>query len=143
MASQDLMSSIETRIVIASQTVTATAAGEIIDTQGFESVTFSINAGVFSNVDAGDFLTFTVAESDDSGMSGGANITGDDIKFGDGWDGVINATDEDVLTYLIRVLSNKRYLQLTATETSDTGNLSALLGVTVILGNPLSAPATA
>ena len=142
MASKDLLSGLDHREVISPAAITATAAGAIIDTQGFESIVFLVDVGVITAADADDLMTFTVAESDDSGMSGGANITGDDITFGDSWDGLLNATGEGSETYVIGVLSALRYLQLTATETTTSGGFNGIFGVVAILGHPLSAPAT-
>ena len=143
MASQDLLSNIDFRLSTAAIAITATGNGETIDTQGYDSVCWIINAGVFSNVDTGDFLTYSLEDDSASGMGTAAAVTGDEVRFADSWDGIINATDEDVAVYAMSYHGPERYVRMVITETSDTGNLSAIMSATCILGHAHSKPATA
>jgi len=126
----DLHHNVATRValaiaIIATDTVTN---GEIIDSQGFESLEFITQTGV---VTAGD-VTPSVEGSDDSGMVGAVAITGEDLL--NSVPQVMAASD---FTQRLGVIAKYRYYRLNQT-TANTANLT--VGASVVLGNPHSAP---
>ncbi len=114
--------------------ISSTTKSNYIDIQGFEAALIAINLGVGANLDAGDYYTFKVQESDTTTDGDFSNVASADL-IGD-WDGdglVIDADDEDEITKLVSYIGAKRYIRIVATETSDTANGTLYVGIIAIL----------
>lgn len=129
MASQDMHNNIDERIALNTQVIASdtTTAGVIIDTQGYESVEFIVQAGV---VTAGD-VTPLLEDGDDSGLSDAAAVAAD-FRLGS----LVLLDTSNTLTRFGYV-GKKRYVKLSVV-TANSANLT--VGGTVILSNPRTAP---
>lgn len=111
--------------VIGSSTTTN---GVIIDTQGFQGLTFLLNVGARTD---GTYVA-SLTHGDDSGLSDGAAPAADDIL------GSISLNAAQ--TYgKIGYVGNKRYVRLSVVSTGVTSG--ATVGGSAILGRPAIAPA--
>lgn len=129
MASQDLHSNIDERNAFDTQLIntSTTTVGEIIDTQGYESIEFIFKAGVVS---AGD-ITPILEDGDDSALSDEAVVTS---TFRLGALVALDATDGITR---FGYVGKKRYVRLSAL--SD-GTTDLTVGGTAILSAPHDAP---
>ncbi len=129
MASQDLHSNVDERIALNTQVISSdtTTAGVIIDTQGFESLEFIVQAGI---VTAGD-VTPLVEDGDDAALSDAAAVASD-FRIGS----LVLLDTSNTLTRFGYV-GKKRYVRLSAV-TDNSANLT--VGGTAVLSNPHSAP---
>ncbi len=127
MASIDLKNDIKDLVALDTQVIASdvTTAGNIIDTVGFESVTFVLQAGV---VTAGD-VEALIEDGDDSGLSDAAAVA-DDFLIGTEASTNISATN-GIAT--IGYVGKKRYVRLSSV-TANSANLT--VGSVVILGTP-------
>lgn len=133
---QDLMNNILPKRVISPVSVADNTAqvGQIIDRQGFDSLTYVIATGSIADADA----TFAVLleESDDSGMSGATAVADADLLGTEALAGF--QFDDDNECRKLGYKGNKRYTRLTVTPS---GNASAaLLSAVAILGHPGKSP---
>lgn len=128
MASQDLHNNIDERVALAIQLINTdtTTAGVIIDTAGYESLEFIMQAGV---VTAGD-VTLIMQDGDDSGLSDVATVASD---FRLGSLVTLDATGITRVGYV----GKKRYVRVSAVSATS-ANLT--VGASAILSNPHSAP---
>ena len=128
MASQDLHNNIDERVALATQLINTdtTTAGVIIDTAGFESLEFLMQAGV---VTAGD-VTLIMQDGDDSALSDVATVA-DAFRLGD-----LVTLDATGITR-VGYVGKKRYVRVSAV-TDNSGNLT--VGAAAVLSNPHSAP---
>lgn len=94
---------------------TASANGEIIDTRGFDSLTFVIQLATVTTADATNFFTFTLQHGDDSGLSDAATVTAATGLLGSNL--VVNDTALSDTIGMIGYVGGKRYVRLVATET--------------------------
>lgn len=123
---------------------TGSTNGIVIDTQGFESLVFTINVGDFATFTGSNKIAFTVEESDASDGSGMAEIASGAYldarnEAGAAWDKILDGSTDDEQAYMIGVeVRTKRYLRLVSTET---GTVVCPLSATAILGDPRHAPA--
>lgn len=95
-----------------------TTAGEIIDTQGFESITFVAQAGTLTD----GTYTVKVEVGDNSALSDAADATTDELI------GSLPALSASNAVGRVGVLTGKRYvrLSLVSTSTSTGGTLGAV-----------------
>lgn len=140
---RDLAHNVKVVQALANQQYSATTNGDIIDSKGYESLTFIISVGNNFAFDGSNYLTFTVQEGDDSGLSDAAGIASGNYlapqKNGATWDRVLDATADGDAAFLIGVtLSAKRYYRLVMTETGTV--TSAEVGAVAELGHPRHAP---
>jgi hypothetical protein len=129
MGQRDLHDNVDERVALNTQLINTdtTTAGVIIDTQGYESVEFIVQAGV---VTAGD-VTPLLEDGDDSGLSDAAAVAAD-FRLGSL---VLLDTTNDITRF--GYVGKKRYVRLSAV-TATSANLT--VGGTVVLGHPHSAP---
>ncbi len=129
MSSQDLHNQIDERVAKATVAVVADTAiaGNIIDTKGYESIEFVVQAGIVS---AGD-VTPSLFDGDDSGLSDVAAVSAANTL---GALVTLDTTD-DITRF--GYVGKKRYVRVTLTG-ANSANLTA--GVIAILSNPRSAP---
>lgn len=106
MASEDLRSNITVQNAFNTQTISSdtTTNGVIIDTAGYEGLTFVIKAGA---VTAGD-VTPLIQDGEDSGLSDAANVA-DDFLIGTEAAAQIDAANE---VFTIGYVGKKRYVRL-------------------------------
>jgi hypothetical protein len=139
-----LMQDIKAISALDAVALSATTNGIVIDTQGYESLAFTINVGDFATFDGTNNLTITVQEGDASNLSDAANIATTDYldarnEAGAAWDRLLNGSTEDEQAYIIGVAVNtKRYKRIVVTEA---GTVSVPISATAILGHPRHAPA--
>ncbi|MDP3650898.1 MAG: hypothetical protein Q8R67_04360 [Rhodoferax sp.] len=133
---KDLMNLIDVKRVISpvSEAGTTALVGQIIDRQGFDSLTYVIATGSIADADA----TFTVLleESADSGMSGATAVADADLVGTE----VLAAFqfDDDNEVRKLGYKGNLRYTRLTITPVANAS--AALISAVAILGSPALAP---
>lgn len=115
---------------------TASANGEIIDTRGFDSLTFLIQLATVTTADATNFFTFTLQHGDDSGLSDAATVTAATGLLGSNL--VVNdSTTQSDMIGMMGYAGVKRYVRLVATETLTA---SAAFSAVAVQGLPHVAP---
>lgn len=108
--------------------------GQIIDRQGFESVTYAIALGSIADADA--TFAVTIDEGNDSGLSDAAAVAAADLLGTTTLAGF--QYDSDNACRKLGYIGAKRYTRLTITPT---GNASAaLLAAVAILGHAANKP---
>lgn len=109
--------------------------GQIIDNQGFDSLTYLIATGTLADADA----TFTVLleEGDDSGLSDAAAVADVDLISTEALAGFI-FSDDDIVNQLGYV-GSKRYTRLTITPAANTGAWD--IAAIAVQGSPAVSPA--
>ncbi|CAO99360.1 hypothetical protein D9623_33645 (plasmid) [Azospirillum brasilense] len=108
--------------------------GQIIDIQGYDSLTYLIETGSLADADA----TFTVLleESDASDMSGAAAVADVDLL---GTEALASFTfADDNKCFKLGYVGNKRYTRLTITPANNSGN--AFVAAIALLGHPAQRP---
>ena len=139
MADKDLASLINCDFAIAPAVETGNAAhvSSIIDTKGFESLTFAIIVGTMN--DSGAEVTPSFRHGDNSALTDAAVP-----KDGEDTIGTIAACtvdqDDDNEVRWIGYVGKKRYVEITLTPTNNAGNIP--LAVIAIKGNATSNPTT-
>ena len=105
-------------------------ASQIIDTQGFQSLTWLIATGALADADA----TFTVLaeHGDESDLSDAAAVTDDELIGTEALAGFNFGDDNE--TRKLGVKSVKRYHRLTITPAANAS--AALLAAIALLGHP-------
>lgn len=133
---KDLMNSIHPLRAISPVSVADNTAqvSQIIDRQGYESLTFVIATGSIADADA----TFTVLVED-----GDASNLADAVAVSDqyllGTEVLAGFQfDDDNETRKIGYIGNKRYVRLTITPVNNAS--AALLSAVAVLGHPALAP---
>ena len=108
--------------------------GQIIDRQGFDSVTYVIATGSIADADA----TFTalLEEGDDSGLSDAAAVADADLLGTEALAGF--QFDDDDETRKIGYRGDKRYTRLTITPAANAS--AALFSAVAVLAAPNTAP---
>jgi hypothetical protein len=128
---QDLFTEINLKRVISPVSVADNTAqvGQIIDKQGFDSVTYAIALGSIADADA----TFTVLleESNDSGMSGAVAVADEDLLGTEVL--AAFAFDSDNACRKLGYIGSKRYTRLTITPVNNAS--AALIAAVAILGH--------
>ena len=125
---RDLHNNMDERVALAIQLINTdtTTAGVIIDTAGYESLEFIMQAGV---VTAGD-VTLIMQDGDDSGLSDAATVASDSRL------GSLVTLDATGITR-VGYVGKKRYVRISAVS-DNSANLT--VGVAAVLSNPHSAP---
>lgn len=133
---RDMYNNIGVRRVLSPVSVADNTAqvGQIIDRQGFDSLTYLIHIGSVADAD----VTFTVLleESDDSGMSGATAVADADLLGTDALAAFQYDDDNEVRKLGYR--GSKRYTRLTITPANNAS--AALLSACAVLGHPAAAP---
>ena len=131
MASRDLKNNIKVvnGLSIASITTNTTTGGEQVDTQGYESVTVVVMTGARTD----GTVTPLLQESDVNGSYSGS--VADEDLIGLEADAALSiANGRAIFGYI----GKKRYIKPSFVSTGVTTGLTA--GISIILGNPKSAP---
>lgn len=120
---------------IAARTDNTAIVSNIIDRQGYESLTFGIAVG--TNTDANATFAVTMEHGDDSGLSDTAAVAAADVAGTLALAGYTYADDAE--SRKVGYVGAKRYVRLTITPTgNDSGNI--FIAAVAILGNPHLAP---
>lgn len=137
---KDLVHSIGVQRAFKTAQVTSdTNSTDVIDTQGYENVTFIFNIDTVAAADGTNTLTIKVQESDDSTFATGVvEVTAADPSRTLGTQLVINSTTmADKIKKFGVALGAKRYMRLVLDET---GTIDVTLGAIAVLGGPRHAP---
>lgn len=115
----------------------AAIVGNIIDTLGYDSLTFAIAAGALTDADA----TFAVSmeHGDNSALSDTAAVASTNL-VGTLALAAFTAASDDNKTRKVGYVGPKRYVRLTITPTGNNAGAAAVAAV-AILGNLSSGPA--
>lgn len=133
---KDLTNNVNIKRVISPVSVADTTAqvGQIIDRQGFESLTYVIATGSIADADA----TFTVlleegaaANLSDAAAVADADLLGTEVLAGFQF-------DDDNECRKLGYIGSKRYTRLTITPVANAS--AALLSAVAVLGCPMIAP---
>lgn len=108
----------------------AATDSQIIDTIGYESLLFVINAGALTD----GTLTPSLQEGDAANLSDAANVAAGDTH---GSSAVINATDDNVVRK-IGYRGNKRYVRLRLTQAGATAG--GFVDAVAVQGHPQTQP---
>lgn len=119
---------------VITQTDNTAITSSIIDVRGYDSLTFLIAAGTLADADA--TFAVTMAESNDSGMSGSNAVAAADLIGTYALAGF--QFDDDGEARKIGYKGSKRYVQLTVTPSNNTG--SAPVAIIPVLGHPANGP---
>lgn len=133
---KDLMNKIHVKRAISPVSVADNTAqvGQVIDRQGFESVTFGIATGSLADADA--TFTVLVEHGDAANLSDAAAVDDADLLGTEALAG-FNYGDDDE-TRKIGYIGNKRYVRLTVTPVNNAS--AALISAVAILGHPQIVP---
>jgi hypothetical protein len=129
MANSDLFNNAKASVAIANQYATATTVtGATLDTQGYQGVSFAVNAtqGAGTGLDGSNRYAVQVFEGEASDMSDEAQVSASGIL------GTL-PTISGLGHYEFGVISNKRYLRL---KLAETGNASGQFYGVAVLGLP-------
>jgi len=108
--------------------------GQIIDTQGFGSLTFLLQSGSLADADA--VFAVLVEDGDDVALGDAAAVSDDLLQGTEALAGFTFADDNE--TRKIGYAGHKRYVRLTVTPANNTGN--AFISAVAVLGHPRLAP---
>lgn len=138
MADKDLKSLINCDFAIAPvvNTDNTARASSIIDTQGFESLTFAIIVGTIADSDATLVPSFEHGDNSalsDTAVPAAADLVGTPALC------TFAAGDDNEVRW-IGYVGKKRYVRITLTPTDNTGNLP--MACIAIKGNPAEIPTT-
>lgn len=132
---KDLMNKINVKRVISPVSVADNTAqvGQVIDRQGFDSVTYLIATGSLADADA----TFTVLlEESDSSGSGYAAVDDTDLIGTEALAGFLFSDDDKC--FKLGYKGNKRYTRMTITPANNAS--AALIAAVAVLGHAAVGP---
>lgn len=140
MPSRDGMHNIKVAIATApvSESGNTAIVSGIVDTQGYDSLTFYISSGILS--DAGATFTALLEDGEISTLSDNAAVADVDmLPSGTGQEAAASFTqDDDSTIRRLGYIGSKRYVRLTITPAGNAAG--ALFSVVSVLGHPASRP---
>jgi len=107
---------------------------EVIDTRGYDSLTFLLMTGALADADA--TFAVLVEDGDDPALSDAAAVADDELIGTEALAGFTFADDNE--TRKIGYRGHKRYVRMTVTPTGNSGN--AFLAAVALLGHPHRQP---
>ena len=133
---KDLFNNITVARAIAPVSVSDNTAqvGQIIDRQGYNSLTFAIALGSLADADA--TFAVLVEHGDAANLSDAAAVSASDLLGTAAFAGFTFADDN--ATRKVGYKGSKRYVRLTITPSNNAS--AALFGAVALLGHPQSAP---
>lgn len=134
---RDMLSNINPRRAlspVAATTDNTAYVSQIIDVQGFDSLTFLIATGSLADADA--TFAVTMDHGDQSNLSDAAAVPAAQIAGTLALAGFTFAADDS--TRKVGYLGDKRYVRLTITPANNTGNV--FIAAIALLGHPHQAP---
>jgi hypothetical protein len=126
------------RVGLAFSQKSASGVGNIIDRQGYESVTFIVATGAVTTASVGNTLTVSLEASDDPAMSGAEDVTVANGLVGSNI--LVDATGLANKSGAFGYTGTRRYLRPKVTEA---GTADAILGVIAVLGQGVVRPESA
>lgn len=111
----------------------ATTAGAIIDTKGYDSLTFVFQTGTITD---GDY-TLLIHEGDNSALSDAAAVADADLLGTEAAASFVADTDDNKVSK-IGYRGNKRYVRLSVVSTNVT--TGGTVGAVAVQGHPQFAP---
>jgi hypothetical protein len=131
MASHDLYHDCQVTSAFNSATIGSdtTTNGVIVDTAGFEALTFSVQSGAITD----GAYTVTMAHSDASDLSGSEAVPADEVLGS-----IAFALAEDNVAKRIGYIGKKRYVRISIVSTGTTSG--GVFSATAIKSVPHSAP---
>lgn len=145
MVTRDIQSNVAVRQALESQVVTADQDGDGIDTQGFDSVMFTVPVGASGDTLSGSvFIELEVEESDDDAVY--SDVADSDLSSfvagtNDGTFALIDDPAEDAQVYSVGYKGNSRYVRLVVNVTGTHTN-GTPIGAVAILGDAHFRPAS-
>jgi len=109
----------------------------ILDLAGFEGAVIAVSIGILTGVDASNFLTIKMQESDTTADADFVDVPSDKLE---GEFIIINSTDLDQTTQYVGYRGEKRYIRILLDYTG-TGITAGIIAVVGILGLPGRSPA--
>lgn len=139
MASKDLFNNVKVvpALDIAAISSNTTTAGDVIDTQGFESVTFVLKMGALTD---GDY-TILIEDADESAFNVTNAAVADAYLLGTEAGASTTADTEDHDVTKVGYIGGKRYVRMSIVSTNVSSG--ATMGGVCILGHPADAPQSA
>lgn len=133
---KDLQSDIKVINALDTQAISTdtTTNGDVIDTQGYNSIVFVLQAGTLTD----GTYTPVIEEGDNSGLSDAAAVTDFHLLPSGTGQEAAAALDTSNTVSKLGVISNKRYLRLSVASTSTTSG--GTVGGVAVLGHPVSSP---
>ncbi len=110
-----------------------TTAGAIVDTQGFDSLTWAIQSGTLTD----GTYTVLIEEGDAANLSDAAAVADADLTNTELSASFVDLTDDNQASK-IGYIGSKRYVRLSIVSAATT--VGALIGSVAILGNPSDKP---
>lgn len=138
MAAKDQFSSIKVVPAFDIQIISSdtTTTGDVIDTKGFNSVTFVFQTGTVTD---GDY-TVLIEDADESAFNVTNAAVADTYLLGTEAGASFDADTDDNDVAKIGYIGGKRYVRMSVVSTNTGGDASATIGGVCILGHPLDAP---
>lgn len=99
---------------------TTPAAGDWIDMQGWEALTFTVSTGTVTDAGTASGFSFEVQESDTTAASDATAVVDADLVGLESDLTVTSDTDDNKLIGSIGYIGGKRYVRIVATGTSGT-----------------------
>ena len=133
---RDLFNNVTVRRAISPVSVSDDTAqvSQIIDLQGYDSLTFAIATGNLADADA--TFTVLVEHGDAANLSDGAAVPDNQLLGTEALAGFTFGDDDE--TRRIGYVGDKRYVRLTVTPANNAS--AALLAAVALLAHPHSAP---
>lgn len=133
---KDLMNQINVKRVISPVSVADNTAqvGQIIDRQGFESLTYLIATGSIADVDA--TFAVTLQEGNVSNLSDATTVAAADLVGTTALASFLFSDDDKC--FKLGYIGAKRYTRLTITPTNNAS--AAVVAAVAVLGHPAVAP---
>ena len=112
---------------------TTPEVGDIIDTKGYESLTYVVQTGAVTDAGTAAGIVASFTEDDAAGMGSATTVPAAQVL---GSISILLDTDDDKV-FRVGIIGKKRYQKITLTGTTGT---DAVVSAIAILGNPYSMP---
>jgi len=130
MAKYDMRNPCEYGLALSATLSGATpAAGDWIDMQGFEALTFVVSTGTVTDAGDANGFSFEIQEGDTTAASGATAVADADLIGLESALTVTADTDDNVLVGSIGYRGEKRYVRVVATGTTGTNAAVTVIAV--------------
>jgi hypothetical protein len=99
---------------------TTPSAGDWIDMQGWQSVTFTVSTGTVTDAGTASGFSFEIQEGDDTTAAGATAVADADLIGLESALTVTSDDDDNVMVGSIGYIGSKRYVRVVATGTTGT-----------------------
>jgi len=140
---KDLYNNIEIETIMAPIAVTDHTSDQDIDLAGFNSAVIVVSTGA-GNIDDPNYMSLRISHADDDGTGSAGDYAyvedGDLLGAGSITDGVpaTPLIDDENTTFMVGYVGGKRFLKV---ELRAAATTNAVIGIHIIKGHPLDAPA--